>query len=56
MKEKSKVRYIPPLPLKRETRVAIYARVSTNSADQLGINIGTDDFAFQIIILRREGC
>lgn len=35
MRENSKVHYIPPLPPKRETRVAIYARVSTNSTDQL---------------------
>lgn len=29
------VHYIPPLPPKREKRVGIYCRVSTNSADQL---------------------
>jgi len=30
-----KIYYIPPLPQKREKRVGIYCRVSTNSADQL---------------------
>ena len=29
------IHYIPPLPPKREKRVGIYCRVSTNSADQL---------------------
>jgi len=29
------IHFIPPLPLKREKRVGIYCRVSTNSADQL---------------------
>jgi site-specific DNA recombinase len=29
------IHFIPPLPPKREKRVGIYCRVSTNSADQL---------------------
>lgn len=35
MTENKKVHYIPPMPSKREKRVGIYCRVSTNSADQL---------------------
>ena len=35
MAENKTIHYIPPLPLKREKRVGIYCRVSTNSADQL---------------------
>lgn len=35
MAENKIVHYIPPLPPKREKRVGIYCRVSTNSADQL---------------------
>ena len=35
MSENTKVHFIPPLPPKREKRVGIYCRVSTNSADQL---------------------
>jgi DNA invertase Pin-like site-specific DNA recombinase len=35
MSENKKVHYIPPMPSKREKRVGIYCRVSTNSADQL---------------------
>lgn len=34
MQEKSKIHFIPPA-LKREKRVAIYARVSTNDIEQL---------------------
>jgi site-specific DNA recombinase len=29
------IHFIPPMPKKREKRVGIYCRVSTNSADQL---------------------
>jgi len=29
------IHFIPPLPIKREKRVGIYCRVSTNSVDQL---------------------
>ena len=35
MKENSKIHFIPPKPPKRERRVGIYCRVSTNSVDQL---------------------
>ena len=35
MLENSKVHYIPAKPPKREKRVGIYCRVSSNSADQL---------------------
>ena len=35
MSENKKVNYIPAKPLKREKRVGIYCRVSTNSVDQL---------------------
>lgn len=35
MADKKVVHYIPPLPPKREKRVGIYCRVSTNSVDQL---------------------
>ena len=35
MADTKTIRYIPPLPPKREKRVGIYCRVSTNSADQL---------------------
>ena len=35
MTENKKVHYIPPMASKREKRVGIYCRVSTNSADQL---------------------
>ena len=35
MSENSIVHFIPPLPQKRDKRVGIYCRVSTNSADQL---------------------
>lgn len=34
MQENSKVHFIPPIP-KREKRVGIYCRVSTNSMEQL---------------------
>ena len=34
MQENSKIHFIPPIP-KREKRVGIYCRVSTNSAEQL---------------------
>lgn len=34
MRENSRIHYIPPIP-KREERVGIYCRVSTNSAEQL---------------------
>lgn len=34
MQENSKIHFIPPIP-KREKRVGIYYRVSTNSAEQL---------------------
>lgn len=33
--ENNRIQFIPPLPPKREKRVGIYCRVSTNSADQL---------------------
>jgi len=33
--DNKRIHYIPPLPTKREKRVGIYCRVSTNSADQL---------------------
>ena len=35
MADNKRIHYIPPLPTKREKRVGIYCRVSTNSADQL---------------------
>lgn len=35
MQENSKIYFIPPKPPKREKRVGIYCRVSTNSVDQL---------------------
>ncbi len=35
MQENSKIHFIPPKPPKREKRVGIYCRVSTNSVDQL---------------------
>lgn len=35
MADNKTIHYIPPLPPKREKRVGIYCRVSTNSADQL---------------------
>ena len=35
MADNKVIHYIPPLPPKREKRVGIYCRVSTNSADQL---------------------
>ena len=35
MPENKKVHYIPAKPSKREKRVGIYCRVSTNSVDQL---------------------
>lgn len=35
MSDNKTIHYIPPLPPKREKRVGIYCRVSTNSADQL---------------------
>lgn len=35
MDENTRIHFIPPLPPKREKRVGIYCRVSTNSADQL---------------------
>lgn len=35
MKFNPKIHFIPPKPLKREKRVGIYCRVSTNSVDQL---------------------
>ena len=35
MSENTKVHFIPPLPPKREKRVGIYCRVSTNSMEQL---------------------
>ena len=34
MQENSKIHFIPPVP-KREKRVGIYCRVSTNSSEQL---------------------
>jgi DNA invertase Pin-like site-specific DNA recombinase len=33
--ENKRIHFIPPLPPKREKRVGIYCRVSTNSVDQL---------------------
>ncbi len=33
--DNKKIHFIPPMPSKREKRVGIYCRVSTNSADQL---------------------
>lgn len=36
MKENSKIHFIPPIP-KREQRVGIYCRVSTNSMEQLSL-------------------
>lgn len=35
MADNKTIHYIPPLPPKREQRVGIYCRVSTNSVDQL---------------------
>lgn len=35
MADNKTIHYIPPLPQKREKRVGIYCRVSTNSMDQL---------------------
>lgn len=35
MAENKTIHYIPPLPPKREKRVGIYWRVSTNSMEQL---------------------
>ena len=35
MADNKTIHFIPPLPLKREKRVGIYCRVSTNSAEQL---------------------
>ena len=35
MAENKRIEYIPAKPQKREKRVGIYCRVSTNSADQL---------------------
>ncbi len=35
MADNKTIHFIPPLPLKREKRVGIYCRVSTNGADQL---------------------
>lgn len=35
MADNKRIHYIPPLPQKREKRVGIYCRVSTNSANQL---------------------
>ena len=35
MADNKTIHFIPPLPPKREKRVGIYCRVSTNSADQL---------------------
>ncbi len=35
MQENTRIHFIPQLPPKREKRVGIYCRVSTNSADQL---------------------
>jgi DNA invertase Pin-like site-specific DNA recombinase len=35
MEENTKIHFIPPLPPKREKRVGIYCRASTNSAEQL---------------------
>jgi len=35
MDDNKKIHFIPPLPPKREKRVGIYCRVSTNSAEQL---------------------
>ncbi len=35
MQENTRIHFIPPLPPKREKRVGIYCRVSTNSTDQL---------------------
>ena len=35
MADNKRIHYIPPLPQKREKRVGIYCRVSTNSAEQL---------------------
>lgn len=47
MSENKRVVYIPPIPPKREMRVGIYCRVSTNSADQL------KSLAFQVSALTR---
>lgn len=35
MSDSKRVHFIPPLPLKREKRVGIYCRLSTNSMEQL---------------------
>ena len=35
MADNKTIHFIPPLPPKREKRVGIYCRVSTNSAEQL---------------------
>ena len=35
MADNKRIHYIPPLPTKREKRVGIYCRVSTNSMEQL---------------------
>lgn len=35
MADNKRIHYIPPLPPKREKRVGIYCRVSTNSMEQL---------------------
>ncbi len=35
MADDKRIHFIPPLPPKREKRVGIYCRVSTNSAEQL---------------------
>ena len=40
MPENKRVHFIPPIP-KREKRVGIYCRVSTNSAEQLQSLTGT---------------
>lgn len=35
MSENRKVHFIPPMPVKRQNRVGIYCRVSSNSMEQL---------------------
>lgn len=35
MSNNSRIHFIPPLPLKREKKVGIYCRVSSNSTEQL---------------------
>lgn len=35
MSDKSRVHFIPPMPPKREKRVGIYCRISSNSTEQI---------------------